>query len=244
MKPFLILQSRPNDAASDNEYEAFLKFGGLQENEAERVRMELDGLPDIKLDDYSGVIIGGGPTNACDPVEKKNEAEITFEAQLSKLLDEIIEQDFPYLGVCYGVGAITKHQRGVVSKEKYSEDVSPVTISVTEEGAKDPLLENLPKEFRAIVGHKEACDELPEGAVLLARGEACPNQMFRIKENIYATQFHPELDIEGLIVRVNIYKHAGYFPPEDAEKVIEACKKEDLVVPVQILKRFVDRYRA
>ena len=53
MKPFLILQLRPIDMASDNEYEAFLKFGGLSRNQAHRVRMEKEGVPKIDLNEYS-----------------------------------------------------------------------------------------------------------------------------------------------------------------------------------------------
>jgi len=67
--------------------------------------------------------------------------------------------------------------------------------------------------------------------------------MFRIQENIYATQFHPELDVEGITLRINIYKHAGYFPPEDAQELIETVRQEEITVPMMILKRFVDKYR-
>ena len=59
----------------------------------------------------------------------------------------------------------------------------------------------------------------------------------------YASQFHPELDIPGIITRINVYKFKGYFPPEAADALIERCKKEDISVPPQILKKFVERYR-
>ncbi len=36
-----------------------------------------------------------------------------------------------------------------------------VDIQLTEEGEMDSLLYDLPKMFRALVGHKEACDETP-----------------------------------------------------------------------------------
>ena len=51
--------------------------------------------------------------------------------------------------------------------------------------------------FDAFVGHKEACRVLPADAVLLASSPTCPVQMFRVRENLYATQFHPELDVAG-----------------------------------------------
>ncbi len=94
-----------------------------------------------------------------------------------------------------------------------------------------------------LLGHKEACDEIPPGTVLLAGSDACPVQMFRLGRNIYATQFHPEGDLQGFTVRINVYKDYGYFPPETAEDLIAAVAKEDVTVPQRILERFVTRYR-
>ncbi|MFC1788082.1 glutamine amidotransferase [Patescibacteria group bacterium] len=243
MKPFLIIQLRPNDQAADGEFEAFLKFGGLSKDEVHRVRMEQTGIPEINFDNYSGVIIGGGPSCISTPEDQKDESQKKFEADLSRLLDQVVAKDFPFLGACYGIGALSKHQKGIVNKEKFSEDVGGVTIKLTEAGKNDPLTQGLPIEFRAFVGHKEACQNVASGAVLLASSDTCPVQMIRVKTNIYATQFHPELDVEGLIVRINVYKFAGYFPPEDAEPLIEQVKKEEVTVPTMILKRFVDKYR-
>ena len=44
-KPVLILQLRPEDETSDNEYLAFLKYGGLQEVDTVRLRIETEGIP-------------------------------------------------------------------------------------------------------------------------------------------------------------------------------------------------------
>jgi hypothetical protein len=60
MKPFLILQLRPIDEVSDNEYESFLRYGGLEASETHRVRIEKESLVDIDLKHFSGVILGGG----------------------------------------------------------------------------------------------------------------------------------------------------------------------------------------
>ena len=121
--------------------------------------------------------------------------------------------------------------------------VEAIDITLTEEGRKDPLLEGLPEVFRAFVGHKESCMELPPGAVLLASSKRCPHHMFRIRKNIYGTQFHPELDFENLEIRINVYKNAGYFPPEDAEKLIEMGRKENIIYPMMIMKNFIERYK-
>ena len=66
--------------------------------------------------------------------------------------------------------------------------------------------------------------------------------MFRIKENLYATQFHPELDAEGLVTRIVIYRHAGYFPPESAEELMANARRFTATEPMNILKNFVARY--
>ena len=79
MKPFLILQIRPEKAASDGEYEALLKFGEMDADETHRVRMETDGLDEVNLSDYSAVIVGGGPYNVSDKPHKKDVAQIKFE---------------------------------------------------------------------------------------------------------------------------------------------------------------------
>lgn len=243
MKPFLILQLRPISAAADNELEAIVKYGGLKEGEYHRVRMEKSGIPSLNLKDYSGVIIGGGPSNVSDPIEKKSKAQIKFEADLHKLYNEVFELDFPLLGTCYGVGSISKYLGCSVSREKYSESPGAVDIYLTEEAKIDPIAKGLPNKFRAFTGHKESCQNLPPGAVLLAKSETCPYQMFRFKNNIYTVQFHPELDYKGLVVRIGIYINEGYFNPADAQKLINENRHEKIVSPELILERFVERYR-
>ncbi len=243
MKKFLILQLRPEDVAADNELEAFLMFGKIGRDEYERVRMERDGIPDVALDDYAAVIVGGGPSNVSDANEEKSDAQKHFEHQLRPLLDVIIARDMPFLGACYGIGALGAHLGARVSKERYGEPVGATHLTLTEEGKNDPLLRGLPEAFDAFCGHKEACQEVPENATLLVTSAACPVQMIRYGEHVYATQFHPELDTRGIITRINVYKHAGYFPPEDAETLIAQVQNKQVEVPQLILERFVARYR-
>jgi GMP synthase (glutamine-hydrolysing) len=242
IKPFLILQLRPEDEASNDEFAAFLRFGGLDEADVQRVRMERDGVPAVQLDDFSGVIVGGGPSNVSEDEAKKPPAQISYEASLHTLLDEIIRRDFPYFGACYGLGILAHHIGGVVSKEHYSESVQATTIMLTDAAKNDPLTENLPDSFRAFAGHKESCQDVPPGATLLASSENCPVHMIRYLQNIYAAQFHAELDVEGIILRINTYRHAGYFPPEDADMLINAARQEDVTIPGIIFKRFIARY--
>jgi GMP synthase (glutamine-hydrolysing) len=241
-KPFLILQLRPVDAACENELQAILSYGGI-ENYV-RVRMEKEGVPEVDLNAYSGIIIGGGPSNVSDDPKIKHAFQLKFEAELKRLYRKVFNADFPLLGTCYGVGSLVDYVGGSVSKDKYYEAPGAVDIHISEEGKNDPLLKGLPSPFRAFVGHKEACQVLPQEAVQLAGSETCPYQMLRFQKNIYAVQFHPELDFEGLKLRILVYKHEGYFDPEAAEVLIQENEKEEIIVPPLILKRFVGRYRS
>ncbi|WP_197512260.1 type 1 glutamine amidotransferase family protein [Tessaracoccus coleopterorum] len=62
MKPFLLLSTRPEDAASQGEFEAIVRFGGLREDEVVQYRVEAEPLPVVDLADYAGVFLGGGPS--------------------------------------------------------------------------------------------------------------------------------------------------------------------------------------
>lgn len=243
MKPFLILQLRPIDQASDNEFEAFLKYGGLNVADVVRIRMEKEGIPEVDLDDFSGIIIGGGPSNVSDESNKKDDYQKRFENDLNQLFDLVFEKDFPVMGVCYGIGAVNNYKGGLVSKERYSENVGAIQVELTEEGKKDKLLSGIATKFFAFGGHKEACQFIPKDAKLLASSNECPIQMIRFGENIYATQFHTELDTEGIHLRIDIYKNHGYFSPEDADKLKEETGKYQVVEPDKILTKFVEFYK-
>ena len=241
MKPFLLLATRAEDLAADGEYAAFCQYGGLEPDQLHRVRLERDPLPSVDLDDYSGVVVGGGPFNSSDPAERKGPVQQRVESELAALLDQIVARDFPFLGACYGVGTLGAHQ-GAVIDNTYGEAPGPATVELTPEGLADPLLAGMPESFAAYVGHKEAVRKLPGDAVLLASSAACPVQMFRIKQNLYATQFHPELDAVGIAQRITIYRNYGYFPPEEAEEVIERCVSVPVTEPMRIMRAFVERY--
>ena len=66
---------------------------------------------------------------------------------------------------------------------------------------------------RALVGHKEAVEALPEGAVHLVASDTCPSQMIRAGRNVYATRFHPEAQGENFANRIEINKHRGFSDP-------------------------------
>jgi GMP synthase (glutamine-hydrolysing) len=241
VKPFLLLAIRAEDAAADNEYDSFLSMSGLGEGGLRRIRLEQRALGQVDLGEWSGILLGGGPFNYSDPAELKSPVQRRVEADLHGLLDRVLRVDFPFFGACFGVGALGT-QLGAAVDRQYAEPVGAVEITLTPPGRQDPVLSGLPAAFEAFTGHKEAISRLPARAVLLASSARCPVQAFRVGANVYATQFHPELDMAGLATRIEVYKHAGYFAPDEADEIRAAATRSDVSRAPAILRGFVARY--
>jgi GMP synthase (glutamine-hydrolysing) len=243
MKPFMVIQLRPEADVSDDEFSAILRRARLAPQDVHRLRLERDSLPDdLDLTSYSGVIVGGGPGCVSDPPQAKTPLEARIEAQILGLMPRIMDSATPFLGCCYGIGILGRFLGAPVSQDHYGEDVGPITCRRRPESADDPLLAGLPPEMTALVGHKEALDALPHGAVHLLEGERCPIQMLRYGDRMYATQFHPEADGANFALRINVYKDKGYFDPARAEALVAACAKVDTDASGRVLANFVRHF--
>ena len=242
MKKILILQMRPECQAADSELEAIVEKGHIPTEGFTRLRVEQLDKVDFDLDDYSAIIAGGSPFDLSTPQNEKSEMQLKVENFYQRLFKKIIPQDFPFLGACSGNGLLGQFAGTPISTQ-YGEPIGTVTIEVTKEGEADQLLNGVPSSFQALVGHKEACDSTPPGATLLASSAACPIQMFRMKNNIYATQFHPEADARQFEIRIDIYKDYGYFPADQAEVLKQQLVGVQTPAANEILRRFVVKYR-
>lgn len=241
MKPFVLLATRAEDQPADEEYALFLRHSGLDERDLIRVRLEAGPMPDLDLDGLSGIFVGGGPFNASDPAERKSTVQRRVEAEFDALLDEVVARDFPFLGACYGVGTLGVHQGAPIDRT-YAEPISVVPVTLTDAGASDPILAGMPATFNAFVGHKEAIRSLPASATLLGSSPTCPVQMFRVGTNVYATQFHPELDVEAITVRIHAYANHGYFAADELEPTLAAVRRAEVSHPSRMLRAFVERH--
>ena len=241
MKKILILQMRPEDEAANSEFEAILNVSKIPVEQVQRIRLEQDANAVIDLNQYSAIIAGGSPFDVSLPHDKKSNVQNRIEAFFNRLFDRIIPLDFPFFGACSGNGLLGQYC-GTSISGKFAETVGSVTVSLTPEAKDDDLLKGFPQEFLAFVGHKEACDHVPDGAVLLITSDPCPVQMFRISKNIYASQFHPEANEEEFILRINTYKNYGYFPPHQADQLIKKIRGIESPETNKILRKFVHKY--
>ena len=241
MREFVLLASRQQDAVADGEYVEFCRSMGLPPERLRRVRLEREPMPRLDLDAIAGIVVGGSPFTSSDPEETKSDVQHRVEREIGDLLVDVCDRDIPFLGACYGVGTLGVHLGGVVDTT-YGEPAGAVPITLTPEGLADPLLAGMPPVFEAFVGHKEALRETPPDSVLLASSPTSPVQMLRYRSNVYATQFHPELDAEGIASRLLAYRYEGYFDPAQVEEVLARVRRADVVHPSRVLRRFAEIY--
>jgi GMP synthase (glutamine-hydrolysing) len=150
--------------------------------------------PDEKpsLEGYSGMIILGGPQNM-DETDKN--PHLFTEINLVK---DAIKRDIPVLGICLGAQIIAVALGAKVGPNPVTE-IGWYDLDLTEEGKKDSLFHCFADKEKVFQWHGYTFD-IPKGATHLAKGDYCENQAFRYGKNIYALQFHMEVD-EPMIER-------------------------------------------
>lgn len=239
MKPFLFLAARPEAEAVGPEYESMRRAMGLERERLEHVRLDREPLGDPPLDRVAGVVVGGSPYNVVTPEHQKSATQRRVETDLARLAEAAIERDFPVLYTCYGIGVLTRVIGGTLGT-RYAEPADAIEIGLTPEGTADPLVGVLPERFHAFGGHKEAADELPREAALLASSAACPAQVYRVGRRVYATQFHPEVTADDFIARGHVYRDHGYFAADALEEFSTRVAAASVTEPRRMLRRFVE----
>ena len=140
--------------------------------------------------DVAGVIALGGSMGANDDDSCK---WLTDERSLMK---DAVAHDFPLFGVCLGGQILATAVDGIVERTPFPE-VGLATFRIAELAASDAVFGKLAgTDVIAAEWHQDYITDLPDDAVVLAGNDVCPVQAFRIGQNVYGVQFHPEVDGE------------------------------------------------
>ena len=146
-----------------------------------------DDLP--ALDDYAVVMVGGSEEgHVAEPDDPPwVSREITF-------VRDVLARDIPFLGICMGCQILAGASGGEVGGRPDGLcELGFFHVEPTAAGA------SLFRESRCFYqAHYEGVMTLPPGAVLLATGENFPVQAFRVGENAYGVQFHPDARLERM----------------------------------------------
>ena len=197
----LLLQARnPEDPVREEERQSFSEKTGLP---LDRVVAHdlLEGPPTLdRVRQFDAVMVGGS-----GDYYVSNRSLPHFDAQLERLAT-IAEIGIPMFASCFGFHILVQAMGGNIIHDPDNVEVGTYDVSLTPEGREDPLLGRLPPVFAAQLGRKDRAERLPDGVVHLAASERCPFQCFRIPgKPIWATQFHPELDLVSNRLRFDRY---------------------------------------
>ena len=133
-------------------------------------------------------------------------------------LREAIDREHPTFASCFGFQAIVRALGGELVHDPQHAEVGTFELSLTADGAADPLFGGLPIRFMAQMGHKDRASSFPHGVLNMASSERCIFQALRLPDKpVWATQFHPELDRDTNLERLRRY--LSDYGPQDPDKL-------------------------
>lgn len=139
-------------------------------------------------DQISGAIVTGSHAMVSD--------RAPWSEATGRWLAQLVAHGTPVLGVCFGHQLLADALGGEAGDHPGGMEVGTVQVELRPEAAADPLMHDLPARFEAHVVHRQSALRLPEGAVRLAGNAFEPTQAFRIGNNAWGLQFHPEFDAD------------------------------------------------
>ena len=196
----LLLQVRePGDPAAAHERAAFRRALGLEPGQLQVFDL-LAAAPAPELLEFTDAVLIGG---------SGDHSVVRGGPWLAGALDAmetLHDRSIPTFASCWGFQALAAALGGRVITDRAQGEIGVLPLHLTEAGHRDPLFGPLGSPFSVVIGHEDIVTDLPPDAVRLASSDTVANEAFRFRNRpIWATQFHPEVDRDGLVERVARY---------------------------------------
>ncbi|MXV37789.1 glutamine-hydrolyzing GMP synthase [Flavobacteriaceae bacterium Ap0902] len=132
---------------------------------------------EILAHEPKGIILSGGPSSV-------------FSEDSYKVEQDLFEQKFPVLGICYGMQLTAHILDGEVKKGKTGE-YGKADFHVTDHNNK--LLKGVPATSTVWMSHFDEVVKVPKGFNASGKSSAEIASFYNEESDIYAVQFHPEV---------------------------------------------------
>ena len=232
MKPLLFVRADPSETFGVAP--SAVASGGAEIRIWEAISSE----PAPDLAEHSGVVVFGSTYN----VEHADEQP--FIKEVGALTREAVGAKLPVLGSCFGAQILAWSLGARVEKSDVRE-VGFEPIRPLAPAASDVLTSHLSDGDPEFQWHMDTF-ELPEGAVLLVRGDAVENQAFRFGDRAWGIQFHFEIDSAEIELWLDEYAREGDLLAEWGKTTDQVRDERDRYIAgherrgTQIFRRFVE----
>ena len=157
--------------------------------------------PRPSLEGVGGVVMFGSSYNVDDTDRHP------FLKEIRDLTREALERELPYLGICLGAQVLARTLDRPVplapAREVGFEPIRPTAAAAT-----DPLVSHYADGDMVFQWHQDTF-ELPEGAELLAAGDAIELQAYRVGDVTWGIQWHFEIDREEIELWLDAFGREG-----------------------------------
>lgn len=210
----------------------------------DRVSLELHFAvekPRHKLAGYDGMVITGSPRSLVD-----GEVEPWMD-DAAAFVRSADDAGVPVLGVCFGHQLVGYAYGGRVRTNPNGWEVGTVDVELTDEGARDPLFDGLPRRIFVNQSHRDEVGTLGPGTRVLAAGAHTPHQAIAIGDHVRGVQFHPEMNAP---VIQRIIAHRRLILTDDATRRNRAGYSVDALISrasdtpdaERVLRNFIDHF--
>jgi len=183
-------------------------------------------LPDPDL--FCGIVITGSHNDVTE--------HLPWVESLATWIGKLPNTTVPVLGICFGHQLLAWSLGGQVADHPGGKEMGTVEVELNDKGIDNPVLNVLPKHFKAHVNHSQTVNQLPRHAIRLAGNSFESTHAFSFGKNILGVQFHPEYTTEIMKAQIkteyNKLKTFNLSP----EKLLE--KVEEFAYGNQLLLRF------
>lgn len=179
----------------------YLDWARVRGYETEMVHVYLKESIPQENSGYDMLVVMGGPQS---PEEDKEHFPYYDPQAEVALIQSFIEAGKPVVGACLGAQLIGE-AFGAPYEHSPNREIGAVSLHLTEDGEKDPLLQAFSEGMDVGSWHGDM-PGLTKDAKILAFSEGCPRQIVRYSDLAYAFQCHPEFTsetVEALIASEN-----------------------------------------
>jgi GMP synthase-like glutamine amidotransferase len=172
----------------------------------------------------------------CSPSRLSAYDPLPWLADAEQLHRDVIAEEVPYVGVCFGHQLLAQALGGIVEK---AADGWGVGVRELEVVATRSWMSPASSSRRlALIGsHQDQVTAMPAGAEPLFRADYCPNAGFAVGERAWTIQLHPEF-----VPELADHLLAGRIELIGAERVAEARKSLDRPLDRIVVARWIAEF--